>query len=226
MRDELANATSAGGAPAWAKAQLLEAGPEELIEIDGKVIESSDAAAIMGLDPHRSALDLWREKVGVGIKPALKNEEGDAIATCWGTLLEPLVASVYSRRTGHKLRRVDTVLTHPRYPWMLASVRWQVLGVPAVQYLHCLNGARDDGSTWEKGVPGNVRVDVMHLLAVTGHKAVDLALLAGGRELKIFRVERDEAFIGHLEAAEARFWRCVERNSPPIYRLPFLRATG
>lgn len=34
----------------------------------------------------------------------------------WGTLLEPIVAAYYTKRTGNKVRRVNAVLQHPEHP--------------------------------------------------------------------------------------------------------------
>ena len=40
----------------------------------------------------------------------------------------------------------------------------------------------------------------MHQLAVTGKQAADVAVLIGGQELQVFRIERDEALIEQLIA--------------------------
>jgi predicted phage-related endonuclease len=46
----------------------------------------------------------------------------------WGTMLEPIVAAHYTKRTGNKVRRVNAVLQHPEHPWMLANVDREVVG--------------------------------------------------------------------------------------------------
>jgi predicted phage-related endonuclease len=45
---------------------------------------------------------------------------------------------------------------------------------------------------WRDGVPEYVQLQVMHQLAVTGKQAADVAVLIGGQELQVFRIERDE----------------------------------
>ena len=55
----------------------------------------------------------------------------------------------------------------------------------------------------------------MHQLAVTGKQAADVAVLIGGQELQVFRIERDEALIEQLIALEQQFWGYVERDQQP-----------
>ncbi len=38
---------------------------------------------------------------------------------------------------------------------------------------------------WQKSVPEHALVDLQHLLAVTGHQAVDVAVLEGGKSVRI-----------------------------------------
>jgi predicted phage-related endonuclease len=67
-----------------------------------------------------------------------------------------------------------------------------------VQILECKTAGIHGARLWKDGVPEYVQLQVMHQLAVTGHKAADVAVLIGGQELRIFRIERDEALIARL----------------------------
>jgi predicted phage-related endonuclease len=55
----------------------------------------------------------------------------------WGTLLEPYVAVAYQQKTDHKVRRINAVLQHPTFPFMLANIDREVVGSPDVQILEC-----------------------------------------------------------------------------------------
>jgi predicted phage-related endonuclease len=127
----------------------------------------------------------------------------------WGTMLEPIVAAHYTKRTGNKVRRVNAVLQHPEHPWMLANVDREVVGFE-VQILECKTAGIHGARLWRDGVPEYVQLQVMHQLAVTGHRAADVAVLVGGQELRIFRIERDEALIARLIEMEHAFWQMVE----------------
>lgn len=60
-----------------------------------------------------------------------------------------------------------------------------------------------------------MQLQVLHQLAVTGKQAADVAVLVCGQELRIHRIERDEALIAQLIELEARFWRYVETDTAP-----------
>ena len=55
----------------------------------------------------------------------------------------------------------------------------------------------------------------VHYLAVTGADRWYLAVLAYGRGFFTFTLERNQAEIDALMAAEAGFWKLVEQDTPP-----------
>lgn len=185
------------------------------LDVRKRGIGSSDAAAAIGLNPYKSQLELWLEKTNRDVGLAKPNPDDDTTPVFWGVVLEPVVASQYQRRTGNKVRKVNAVLQHPDVPWMLANIDREVVGSNEVQILECktagLNGAR----LWRDGVPKYVEVQVMHQLAVTGKEAADVAVLLGGQQLEVYRIERDEALIKQLIALERQFWHYVETDTPP-----------
>jgi len=178
-------------------------------------IGSSDAGAAVGLHPYKSPLALWLEKTGRdgGLPQTDPNDETSPMY--WGTLLESIVASHYTRRTGCKVRRVNAVLQHPTEPWMLANIDREVVGSPDVQILECKTAGMHGARLWKDGVPEYVQLQVMHQLAVTGKHAADVAVLICGQELQVHRIERDEAMIHRLMALERQFWSYVERDQAP-----------
>ncbi len=188
---------------------VLSSQPEQL----NNSIGSSEAAAVMGRDPQCSPLDLWHQKMGLLSQPQAVTPEDDCKIS-W-TVIEPLVAAVYAKRTGQRVCRVNKVYQHVQYPWMGAAIRWEVAS-DEVRHLHCLQVPHEAVCQWAAGVPEHTRIDAMHMLAVTGAQAVDIAALMGGRSVQIFRIERDETLIERLIEAEARFWGYVERKRPPV----------
>lgn len=188
---------------------------DEWLSVRKGGIGSSDAAAAVGLSPYKSQLELWMEKTGRDAELPQTDPHDETGPMYWGNLLEPIVAAHYTRRTGHRVRRVNAVLQHPGEPWMLANIDREVVGAPDVQILECktagLNGAR----LWKDGVPEYVQLQVMHQLAVTGKQAADVAVLICGQELRVHRIERDETMIGQLVELERQFWCCVESDQAP-----------
>jgi putative phage-type endonuclease len=185
------------------------------LEVRKRGIGSSDAAAAVGLNPYKSRLELWMEKTGRDAELPRLDPEDDSTPIYWGTLLEHIVAAQYTRRTGHRIRRVNAVLQHPDEPWMLANLDREVIGVPGVQVLECKTAGINGARLWRDGVPEYVQLQVLHQLAVTGKQAADVAVLIGGQELRIHRIERDERLIAQLVELERRFWRLVEDDRAP-----------
>lgn len=187
---------------------------EQWLAVRRQGIGSSDAAAAVGLNPYKSQLELWLEKTGQA--PAVgPDKDDDTSPTYWGTLLEPIVAAQYTRKSGNRVRRVNAVLAHPEHSWMLANLDREVVGSPEVQILECktagLNGAR----LWRDGVPEYVQLQVLHQLAVTGKQAADVAVLVCGQELRIHRIVRDDTMIAQLITLESAFWQSIIDKVPP-----------
>ena len=206
---------SANNRPALRLVSTRNMPREAWLDVRRKGIGSSDAAAAVGLNPYQSPLELWMEKTGREGQLPPVDPQDDSSPMYWGTLLEPIVAAHYTRRTGHRVRRINAVLQHSDHPWMLANIDREVVGAPDVQILECKTAGIHGARLWRDGVPEYVQLQVMHQLAVTGKAAADVAVLLGGQELQVFRIERDETLIAQLIALEQQFWGYVERDQPP-----------
>ena len=190
---------------------------EEWLKIRKKGIGSSDAAAAVGLNPYKSQLELWMEKTGRDAELHQLDPSDDTSPAFWGTLLEPIVASHYTKKTGNRVRRINAVLQHanPELSWMLANIDREVIGVEDVQILECKTAGINGSRLWKEGVPEYVQLQVMHQLAVTGKQAADVAVLLGGQHLEVYRIERDETMITQLIELERQFWSYVETDTQP-----------
>ena len=178
-------------------------------------IGSSDAAAAVGLNPYKSQLELWLEKTSQDANLPKPDPLDETSPLYWGTLLEPIVAAHYTKRTGNRVRRINAVLQHPEAPWMLANLDREVVGTPDVQILECKTAGMNGARLWKDGVPEYIQLQVMHQLAVTGKQAADVAVLICGQELQIHRIQRDETMIRQLMELERQFWHLVENRIAP-----------
>lgn len=199
------------GAVRWVPTKDLTR--EDWLAVRQQGIGSSDAAAAVGLHPFKSPLALWLEKTGRQPAPPPPTEG----PLYWGQALEPLVAKYYSQQTGRRVRRVNAVLQHPdpELGWMLANLDREVVGCPDVQVLECKTVGLQGARLWREGVPEYVQLQVLHQLAVTGKAAADVAVLLGGHQWEIHRIERDEELIQRLIQLEQVFWDAVQRDEPP-----------
>lgn len=188
---------------------------EQWLSVRKGGIGSSDAASAVGLNPYCSQLELWLNKTGRDAGLPKVDPKDQTSPMYWGTLLESIVAAHYTMRTGHKVRRINAVLQHPTEPWMLANLDREVIGTPEVQILECKTAGINGARLWKEGVPEYIQLQVMHQLAVTGKQTADVAVLIGGQDLQIHRIERDDTMIARLMELERQFWRYVETDTAP-----------
>jgi len=185
---------------------------EEWLSVRGNGIGSSDAAVAVGISPYKSPLELWLEKTNRQPAPDLSDND----AVFWGTTLEHIIANVYAERTGAKVRKVNAVLQHPEYLFMLANLDRLVLHpTDGNGILEVKTAGLHSAPFWEEGVPDSYQCQVLHQLAVTGKEWCDVAVLIGGQDFRIYRIIRDDAKIADLILREEQFWQCVVSDIPP-----------
>ncbi|SAI72951.1 putative phage-type endonuclease [Bordetella ansorpii] len=185
------------------------------LEVRKTGIGGSDAAAAVGLSPYKSQLELWMEKTGRDADLPKIDPKDTTHPTYWGTYLEPIVAAAYTQQTGNRVRKVNAVLQHPQFRFMLANLDREVVGTPLVQLLECKTAGEFGAKLWCDGVPEYVQLQVQHQLAVTGKQAAHVAVLICGQRLEVHRILRDDELISRLITLEAGFWEYVTSDTPP-----------
>ena len=179
-------------------------------------IGGSDVAAIMGLSPWKSPLEVWLEKTGRASAPDLSEKESVAM----GTELEGDVLEMYRRRhPTYRVQRVNAILVDKARPWAQASLDgitkdpelgWGVLEIKT--------GSRE--SEWADGVPLHYLTQVTHYLSVTGYPFADVAALIGdyGLHYHEYRVMRDDDDLQSVVESVDEFWAdYVEKDAMPPY---------
>ena len=181
---------------------------EEWLMRRRKTIGGSDAAGIVGLSRWASPFSVWADKTG----RAAEKEDTEAMRQ--GRDLEDYVARRWMEETGKRVYRLPAMLYHPKYPFAHADVDRMVMGENAG--LECKTTFSLDLKQFN-GVefPVQYYAQCVHYLAVTGADRWYLAVLAYGRGFFTFVLERDQAEIDALMAAEADFWKLVEQDTPP-----------
>lgn len=163
-------------------------------------IGGSDAAAVIGLNPFRSRIEVYADKMG------MMPEKEDTESMRLGRDLEDYVAQRFCEATGKKVRRNNFMWCHDEHRCMIADVDREIIGENAG--LECKTTQAWGGKVIMKGeIPLTYYVQCMHYMAVMGYDRVYLAVLIFGKGFFHFTIERDEDEIAALVAAEASFWR-------------------
>lgn len=166
-------------------------------------IGGSDAGAIFGLNPWKSAYTLWCEKTG-----QISGEAQDNDAMRAGRDLENYVAQRFTEATGKKVRKDNFTYSVKEFPFMRGHIDRRVIGENAI--LECKTAGGFQNKAYAAGeFPKHYYVQCLHYMAVTGAERAYLAVLCFPH-FYLFTFDRDEAEIEALVKKEDDFWNCVE----------------
>lgn len=172
---------------------------EEWLEYRRLGIGGSDAAAIVGLNHYATPYTLWADKTG-----RLPDRE-DSEAMRQGRDLEAYVASRFEEATRKKVRRRNVMFQHDEHDFILADIDRGVVGEQAG--LECKTTSVMNLRKFKNGeFPDEYYVQCVHYLAVTGYRKWYLAVLVLNQGFYVYEINRDEAEIAALIAAEKEFW--------------------
>lgn len=184
---------------------------DEWLAIRRGYIGGSDAGAIIGMNPYASAFSVWAEKTG-----QVPEFTGN-ISTRTGTLLEDLVAKLFTEETGKKVQRLNFTIVNEKYPFSCANIDREIIGEDAVLECKTTNNSLVLKQLRSGEFPEIYYCQCVHYMAVTGCKKIYLAVLSECRDFRIFELERDEDEIKALMDAERDFWNeyVIPKKTPP-----------
>lgn len=195
---------------------------EDWLEGRRSGIGGSDIAAILGVNPYRTALHVYLDKLGE------LDDSGDSGAAYWGRVLEAPVAEHWARVHGKHLAQVG-MWSHADRPWQLVTVDRLVYPQPVSgQGAHAFAPPPEaiyEGKTaslWKAGewgdgefVPDSYQAQCQWAMAVWGLPRVHIACLIGGQRFVEATIDRDQELIDDLLTVGAEFWDRIVRRIPP-----------
>ncbi len=162
-------------------------------------ITGTDAGAILGLNPYRSAFQVYYDK----ISDTIENIDNEAMRQ--GRDLEDYVAQRFSEETGFKVRRANAIYQSEEHPLLLADFDRLIVGQKAG--LECKTVSPFSADKWADGkIPAHYLAQVDHYLAVSGFDCWYVAALIFGRELVIHKIVTDKQVLSDLIDKEELFW--------------------
>ena len=163
-------------------------------------ITGTDAGAILGLNPYRSAFQVYHDK----ISDTIENIDNEAMRQ--GRDLEDYVAQRFSEETGFKVRRANAIYQSEEHPLLLADFDRLIVGQKAG--LECKTVSPFSADKWADGkIPAHYLAQVDHYLAVSGFDCWYVAALIFGKELVIHKITTDPEILDNLIAKEEHFWK-------------------
>lgn len=197
-----------------------------------KGIGGSDAAAIVGMNPYKTNVELWLEKTGQ-MEPV---DISDKPYVRYGTEAEDHLRALFGLDyPEYKVGYVpDNMFTNNQLPWAHASLDgWLMdadgrMGILEIKTTNILQSMAKE--KWKNRIPGNYYCQVLHYLGVTGFDFVVLKaqlkyeyssgeIVLHTRHYKIERTDVEDD-IKFLMQKEREFWKHVTTMKKPALVLP------
>lgn len=200
----------------------------EWLKLRKSGIGASDAAAILGMNPWKSNIQLWQEKTG----EVEAEDISDKAVVKYGNDAEPLLRELFKLDFPEYDVKYDEfkMFHNEKYPFIFATLDgWMEgdrNGVLEIKTTEILNPLMWD--KWKDGIPQNYYIQCLHQLLATGF---DFAILKaqikfGFEEVKLstrhYFIEREEVIedMEYLLEAEIKFWDMVQKKVKPALILP------
>lgn len=163
----------------------------------------SDIAAILGLSSYKSAVDIYLEKTSDNI-----NNDTTSQPARWGILLEDIIAKEYSHITGIDIDIQEEPIYHPEHSFLAANIdRW---ADNKSYILECKTAnvikAKEWGEEGTDQIPDSYLCQVAYYSAICSVPKVDIAVLLGGQDFRIYTYKKNEEFEEKLIKIAYSFW--------------------
>ncbi len=178
----------------------------------------SDVAAILGLNPYATPLNVWADKTG---KVPLRSVSPDNEAIIWGNALEPVIADQFAKRTKCKLDEIPEDMS----PLVHEDRDWQ-RGTPDRLIVDRRDGLEIKTAGWrmahlwgEAGtdyIPAGYHMQCDWYMSLMGYEIFEVAALIGGQDFRMYTIERDPRLEEVMLERAHQFWfHFVKRDIPP-----------
>lgn len=180
----------------------------------GAGIGGSDAAAVCGMSPWATPLDIYMEKIAWldGTGQSSKEETFDMRR---GTLLEPVVLQMYTDETGLVVRKPEEAVMSVRFPYMRAHLDGITVRDKRGIEAKTARNRKGWGDPWSDEIPLAYLFQVQHCMVVSGLDVFDVPVLFGDFEFAVYTIEADPEFQKLMIEQEGTFWDLVEARTPP-----------
>ncbi|MCG3134234.1 MAG: hypothetical protein HMLKMBBP_01526 [Planctomycetes bacterium] len=178
-----------------------------------KFIGGSDVAAILGVSPWKTLVQLWADKT----KPPSEEPERPRKQLLRGKRWEGVVAEMLTESLRQEGMDVEVVAANRRYPdaqhpMFACEIDFELRLNGAEEITNCELKtvhpfkAKEWGDQGTDDVPVWYTAQAMWGLGITGRKSCIVAALFGADELKPYLIERDDALIAAMREKALAFW--------------------
>jgi len=183
---------------------------EEFVAERRSYLGASEMAAVLGVDEHKTALDVYNEKLG--LVPLFEGNN----QTKRGEKLENVAAQEYMEATGRKLQRRRVELVHPKYDFIRGHIDRRVVGDKRPVEFKCPSRGMFYKMKRE-GLPMSQIVQMQSYLWLDRSSVGDFGIFCSDVwEILPFEVEAQPELFEKIEHAAVFFWEeYVLKQVPP-----------
>lgn len=175
-------------------------------------IGGSDAPSICGVNPWRTAYDVYLEKIGQGV-PVIENE-----AMYWGTAHEATIAIRFAEVTGRIIESIPDTLVHPLYPYIGCHVD----RLQRDPHLYGgTNGVVEIKTTrkyLKKGeCPESYQIQLYHNMLCAQATWGTVVILIQGSEMVLYDYHLTPQIESAILTLETKFWSAVQQKKWEVF---------
>ena len=200
--------------------KTLEMDKAAWLELRKRGIGASEVAAVLGLNPYKTPLQVYEEKIADQVV-----EYPETLRMKRGLQMENLVADIYMEEYHRTVRRDNKMRIHPAHDFLYCSLDRTIVAEngsgPGILEIKTASGWAV--KKWEAVIPTQYFCQIQHQFAVTGYKWGEFAVFVDGCDLMSFQVSPDQEFIEIQTAALVKWWNeHVVARVPPPFTVPDL----
>lgn len=196
------------------------------LAIRSTALWSTEAAAALGLSKYGSPISLWLEKTNQQVESAEEEETDDDEVTAteaqsMGLMMQPIIARLYTQRTGEALDDLEGLTkVSDSHPFMASHFDYRPSNNRR-KLVECKNfhsmRRKEFGEEGSDDVPMDILVQCLHEAHCHGGiDSVDVPVLFGGQKFEIFTVPIRSDSIDMLVDKLHIFWHenVIKRQAP------------
>lgn len=171
-------------------------------------IGGSDCAALLGVSPWVTPLDVYNDKTSPEL---LVEEENEDLQR--GIRAEKYILQEYAERNEVRLDINIPTVVDKQYPFMRANIDAMVAGSNIVVEA---KSTKAPISAWEKGIPEYYKAQVAYYAMLTDTEYVEVPVLFSGWKYACFTYWRDAQYESQIKEVVIHFWQeHVVKGIPP-----------
>lgn len=170
-------------------------------------IGGSDVGTILGVNPYKSAYQLYLEKTG----EAPTEDISDKLQVRLGHKMEQIVAELYTEQTGNKVNNSLKTYRCKEFPYLGGHIDRRIVGQR--KGLEIKTTSSHNRSDYAEGeIPPSHYYQCLFYMLITGWHDWDIATLRDNNGFYIVHVPWNEEEAEYMLERLQEFWECVQNK--------------